>query len=70
MCQCRTNPDTTVTVCDPCAARMMSALMGLLPDQDKAQVESPTLLTTTEHRGMLSVVNGWLGILQSEGVQA
>jgi len=48
----------------------MSVLMDLLPERGKAQVEAPTLLTATEHRGMLSVVNGWLDTLQLEGVQA
>ena len=71
MCRCYTNPDGTVIVCNPCAAHMMSVLMSLFPEQEKARVESPTLLTATEHRGMLSVVNGWVDLLQlEEGVQA
>lgn len=70
MCQCRTNGDKTVIVCDSCAARMMSALMGLLPEQEKAHVEPPTLLTASEHRGMVSLVNGWLDTLQLEEVRA
>jgi len=70
MCHCRTNADRSVVVCDSCAARMMTALLGLLPEQDAAHIETPTLLTSVEHRGMMSVVNGWLDTLQPEGVQA
>ncbi len=64
MCQCRTNTDGTVVVCDSCAAQMMVALLGLLPDQDAAQVEPPTVLTSVEYRGMTSAVNGWLDELE------
>ncbi len=64
MCLCRTNPDGSVIVCDSCAAQMMTALMGLLPEQDVAQVETPTVLTSVEYRGMKSAVNGWLDELE------
>jgi len=64
MCRCRTNADGSVIVCDSCAAQMMTALMGLLPEQDAAQVETPTILTDVEHRGMMSAVHGWLDELE------
>lgn len=64
MCLCRTSPDGSVIVCDSCAAQMMTALMGLLPEQDAAQVEVPTVLTLVEHRGMMSAVHGWLDELE------
>ena len=59
MCQCQTNPDGTMVVCDSCAVQMMSALRGLLAPEDHAQVEIPMLLTPVEHRGMMNVVRGW-----------
>ena len=61
MCQCRTNADGTVIVCDPCAAHMMSVLMDLLPEEE---IETPTVLTAGEYRGMTSAVNGWLDELE------
>ena len=67
MCRCYTNSDGTVIVCDPCASHMMTVLMDLLPEQE---IETPAVLTAGEYRGMLSVVNGWLDMLQLEEVQA
>lgn len=64
MCLCRTNPDGSVIVCDSCATQMMTALLGLLPEEDAAQVETPTVLTDVEHRGMMSAVHGWLDELE------
>ena len=63
-CHCRTNPDKTVIVCDPCASKMMEALLGLVPEQDHAIIEKPTVLTAVEHRGMMSAVAGWLDELE------
>jgi len=63
-CQCRINPDGSVVVCDACASEMMTALMGLLSVEDAAQVETPTVLTSVEYRGMTSAVNGWLDELE------
>ena len=63
-CHCRTNPDKTVVVCDPCASKMMEALMSLLPEQDQHLAEKPTVLSASEHRGMMSAVGGWLDTLE------
>lgn len=63
-CHCRTNPDKTVVVCDPCASKMIEAFMGLLPEQDQHLAEKPTILSTNEHRGMMSAVGGWLDTLE------
>ncbi len=62
MCQCKTNPDGTVIVCDSCATQMVEALLGLLPEQDV--IETPTVLTWVEYRGMKSAINGWLDELE------
>ncbi len=63
-CSCTTNVNGGVTVCDPCATQIMSALLGLLPEQDQHLAEKPTLLTAVEHRGMKSAVRGWLDELE------
>lgn len=60
-CQCENNQEATV-VCDPCAARMMSALMDPLPNE--AQIEATVVFTLGEHRGMMRAVNGWLDELE------
>ncbi len=61
MCHCYTNPDGTVVVCDSCAAQIMTALMDLLPEEE---IETPSVLTSVEYRGMTSAVNGWLDELE------
>ena len=63
-CQCRTNADGTTTVCDPCASQMMAALLGILPEEDQKLVETPTVLTAVEYRGMQNAVNFWLNELE------
>ena len=64
MCQCKTSPNGTTVVCDPCATQIMSALLGLLPEQDQHLAEKPTVLSASEHRGMMSAVGGWLDTLE------
>ena len=65
-CQCRTNTDTTVVVCDSCATLVMMKLLGMpLEEQDtNQQAEAPVLFTPTEHDGMMSRVNCWLDELE------
>lgn len=50
-CQC-----TPTSICDACAAALMSALIG---EQNSLQ-EQTTLLTRDEHIAMVQAVNGWL----------
>ncbi len=65
MCLCKTNVNGTVVVCDDCATQIMTVLLDLLPEQDKALATSvPTVLSESEHRGMMSAVHGWLDELE------
>jgi len=64
MCRCKINDDKTMVVCSTCATQIMSALLGLLPEQDQHLAEKPTVLSASEHRGMMSAVGGWLDTLE------
>jgi hypothetical protein len=64
MCQCRIAANGDVITCDSCAAQIIDALNGLLPDDQEAQQQLPTTLTGGEYRGLQSAVNGWLDRLE------
>ena len=63
MCQCKTSPNGTTVVCDPCATQIMSALLGLLPEQDQHLAEKPTVLPADQYQGLLSAVDRWFNVL-------
>jgi len=62
-CRCKTSPNGTTLVCEPCATQRMMALLGL-SEQDTPLAEKPVLLPAPAHRGVKSAVNHWLDTLE------
>ena len=63
MCRCKINDDKTMVVCTTCATQIMSALLGLLPEQDQHLAEKPTVLPADQYQGLQSAVDRWFNVL-------